>query len=138
MLLSILRNNIVYVKFRDLILYGLIGALSSSLDFGVYTVLVKCLSLNYLLANSISVVVGITTSFTLNRKYNFKVSDKTVRRFAIFMTVGLCGLVLSNLILFVCINTIHINELLSKLLSIALVVILQFMANKFITFKTNL
>lgn len=138
MLLSILRNNILYVKFRDLILYGLIGALSSSLDFGVYTVLVKCLSLNYLLANSISVVVGITTSFTLNRKYNFKVSDKTVRRFAIFMTVGLCGLVLSNLILFVCINTIHINELLSKLLSIALVVILQFMANKFITFKTNL
>lgn len=138
MLLSILRNNIVYVKFRDLILYGLIGALSSSLDFGVYTVLVKCLSLNYLLANSISVVVGITTSFTLNRKYNFKVSDKTVRRFAIFMTVGLCGLVLSNLILFVCINTIHINELLSKLLSIALVVILQFLANKFITFKTNI
>lgn len=138
MLLSILRNNIIYVKFRDLILYGLIGALSSSLDFGVYTVLVKCLSLNYLLANSISVVVGITTSFTLNRKYNFKVSDKTVRRFAIFMTVGLCGLVLSNLILFVCINTIHINELLSKLLSIALVVILQFLANKFITFKTNI
>ena len=138
MLLSILRNNIVYVKFRDLILYGLIGALSSSLDFGVYTVLVKCLSLNYLLANSISVVVGITTSFTLNRKYNFKVSDKTIRRFAIFMTVGLCGLILSNLILFVCINTIHINELLSKLLSIALVVILQFLANKFITFKTNI
>lgn len=138
MLLSILRNNIVYVKFRDLILYGLIGVLSSSLDFGVYTVLVKCLSLNYLLANSISVVVGITTSFTLNRKYNFKVSDKTIRRFAIFMTVGLCGLILSNLILFVCINTIHINELLSKLLSIALVVILQFLANKFITFKTNI
>ena len=78
--------------------------LSSGLDFCVYTFLVRVIGMNYLLANCISVVVGITTSFTLNRKYNFKVTDRTFRRFAIFFTVGICGMLLSNLILYVCID----------------------------------
>lgn len=135
MILSSTRNSTIYSRFRDLILYGLIGGFTSSLDFGVYTLLVECVKMNYLVANCISVVVGITTSFILNRKYNFKVTDNTFRRFAIFMTVGLCGLMLSNLILYVCINKLEINTLISKLLSIVLVVLMQFLANKFITFK---
>ena len=135
MILSSIRNSTIYSRFRDLILYGLIGGFTSSLDFGVYTLLVECVKMNYLVANCISVVVGITTSFILNRKYNFKVTDNTFRRFAIFMTVGLCGLMLSNLILYVCINKLEINTLISKLLSIVLVVLMQFLANKFITFK---
>ena len=127
--------KILYVKFRNLILYGIIGCCSSGLDFLLYTLFVQVFGWHYILSNCISVLAGITTSFTLNRNFNFKVKDKTRKRFAIFLTVGLCGMMLSNLILYVCISMMSLNKIISKLLSIALVVFFQFLLNKYITFK---
>jgi len=127
----------LYQKFHHLILYGIIGSFSSGLDFAIYTVLVQVLGVHYIMANCISVVAGISTSFILNRNYNFKVKDKTGRRFGIFLCVGFTGLFLSNLILYTCINTFVLNKIVSKLLSIVLVVFFQFLVNKYFTFKPN-
>ena len=126
-----------YNKFRNLILYGIIGTFTSFLDFCVFTVLAYYVGLFYIIANCISVLVGITTSFLLNRAYNFKVKDKTKKRFVIFLTVGLCGLMLSNLILWIGIDRMHINESITKLASIVLVVGFQFLLNKFVTFRVK-
>lgn len=125
----------LYSKFRNLILYGIIGCCSSGLDFLLYTLFVSVFGWQYILSNCISVLAGITTSFTLNRNYNFKIKDKTKKRFSIFLTVGLCGMVLSNIILYCCIDIIGINKIVSKLLSIVLVVFFQFLFNKYVTFK---
>lgn len=127
----------LYYKFRNLILYGIIGSFSSGLDLAIYTLLVQLAGLQYLFANCISVLGGITTSFILNRNYNFQVKDNTKRRFFIFLTVGLCGLMLSNIILYVCIDLFDLNKIISKLLSIVLVVFFQFIVNKYFTFKPS-
>lgn len=129
--------NNLYSKFRNLILYGIIGCCSSGLDFLLYTLFVSVFGWHYILSNCISVLAGITTSFTLNRNFNFKVKDKTKKRFAIFLTVGLCGMMLSNLILYVCISMMSLNKIVSKLLSIVLVVFFQFLVNKYVTFKPS-
>ena len=125
----------LYQRFRNLILYGIIGSFTSALDFAVFTLLSKYIGIHYIIANCISVLVGITTSFALNRSINFKVKDKTGKRFLIFLTVGLCGLLLSNLILYVGIDMLSGDELIVKLASIVLVVGFQFILNKFIRFK---
>lgn len=127
--------KILYFKFRNLILYGIIGCCSSGLDFLLYTLFVSVFGWQYIVSNCISVLAGITTSFTLNRNFNFKVKDKTRQRFTIFLTVGLCGMVLSNLILYICVSKMSFNKIISKLLSIVLVVFFQFLLNKYITFK---
>lgn len=123
---------------RHLILYGIIGCCSSGLDFCVFSLLNHLGLFHYVISNSLSVLVGIITSFTLNRYYNFKVKDKTIKRFSIFLTIGLLGMLLSNLILAFCFEMLELNSLLSKLLSIGLVVVFQFFANKHITFKNSL
>ncbi len=132
------QNGIIlkeYQRFRNLILYGIIGCCSSGLDFLLYTLFVSIFGWHYIVSNCISVLAGIATSFVLNRNYNFKVKDKTKQRFSIFLTVGLCGMLLSNLILWVCISQLSLNKIISKLLSIVLVVFFQFLFNKYITFK---
>lgn len=121
-----------------MILYGIIGLFSSSLDFGVFTLFVKIFGIYYIIANSISVLVGITTSFLLNRKYNFKVTDQPIKRFVIFLTVGLIGLLFSNLILYCLIQYFDVKELIAKIASIVLVVLFQFLVNKYITFTKEL
>ena len=125
----------VYSKFRHLILYGIIGSCSSGLDFLLYTLFVSTFGWHYLVSNCISILAGITTSFTLNRSYNFKVKDKIKQRFSIFLTVGFCGMLLSDLILWCCIDLMAMNKIVSKLLSIVPVVFFQFLINKYITFK---
>lgn len=137
-----MNNNGIDFKFhykamRHLVLYGIIGILASSIDFSIYMLLVQVAGWQYIIANCVSILVGLTTSFTLNRKYNFKVKDNTRKRFFLFVTVGLAGLLMSNLILYACVNHFVMNKLIAKLLSIIMVVYFQFLANKHLTFRST-
>lgn len=123
-------------KFKELFLYGIIGAFCASLDFCIYTLAIKAVGEEYLLfCNSLGVVCGIVTSFTLNRQFNFKVKDKTGQRFLVFLGVGLLGLLVSSGMLYYLVTVLGYNELISKLATIAVVSILQFLLNKAITFS---
>ena len=126
----------LYFRFRELILYGIIGGSCAALDFGLYTLL--GLWIPYLWANVISVHAGIICSFLLNRQYNFKVKDRTARRFAFFYLIGLSGLGLSELLIYLLAKKIGWDYILTKLITVVVVAFYQFVLNKFITFrKTN-
>lgn len=128
----------LYDRFRYLILYGIIGTFCAGIDFFAFYTLTTYLEVFYLVANIISVSSGITTSFILNRKYNFKVKDKRVKRFMIFILVGSGGLLLSSALLYFFIDILTLEKVVSKILSIVFVVLIQFLLNKFITFKKEL
>ena len=121
------------IKYRELILYGIIGGLCASLDFGVYSLL--SLWIPFLWANIISVHCGIFCSFVLNRNYNFKVKDNTGKRFISFYLVGLAGLGLSELLIYLLTDQLRWNHLIAKLLTIVVVALFQFCLNKLITFN---
>lgn len=120
-------------KYRELILYGIIGGLCASLDFGVYTLL--SLWMPFLWANIISVHCGILCSFILNRNYNFKVKDNTGKRFISFYLVGLAGLGLSELLIYLLTDKFEWHYILAKLLTVVVVALFQFALNKLITFN---
>jgi len=125
-----------YVRYRQLFLYGLIGGFSAFVDFCVYTVLCKT-GVPYLIANVISTHCGIICSFLLNRSYNFKVKDKAKIRFLSFYIIGLIGLALSSGILYLAVSYYHFHEIHAKITTIIVVALLQFILNKFITFRKN-
>lgn len=125
-------KRIVY-KYRELILYSIIGGICASLDFGIYTLL--SLWIPFLWANIISVHCGITCSFLLNRNLNFKVKDNTLKRFVSFYLVGLVGLGLSELLIYLLTNYFEWNHIIAKLLTIVAIALFQFTLNKFITFN---
>ena len=127
----------LYSKFRNLILYGIIGSCTATLDFLIFTGLTQWTPIHYIIANMISCSTGILCSFLLNRKYNFKVTDHTLRRMIIFFSVGVFGMFLSSVILHFCIDYLYWGELISKLTSIVIVVIIQFFLNKYISFRED-
>lgn len=127
----------LYARFRNLILYGIIGGGCAALDFGVYTILCYFDLLPYLWANVISIHCGIFCSFFLNRSINFRVKDNATLRFFSFYAVGLVGLAISEGMLFLMVEQAGWNELACKLVSIVVVALVQFLLNKYITFKTK-
>lgn len=127
----------LYSRFRNLILYGIIGGFCSALDFVIYTLFCHYDIMPYLWANVISVHIGIFTSFVLNRQLNFKIKDKTPQRFLSFYLVGLTGLGISTLMLYIMVDIAHWNEVICKLITIVFVALVQFLLNKYITFKPS-
>ncbi len=123
----------LYYKFREIILYGVIGGFCSLLDLIIYTLLGFVMP--YLYANIISVHCGIICSFILNRQFNFKVKDRTSLRFIIFYLVGLSGLGISEAILYFIAEEAGCNYIITKLIALVVVALYQFILNKFITFK---
>jgi len=122
-------------KYRELIIYGIIGGFSASLDFCIFSLLTNVFSMHYLIANIISVTIGICNSFYFNRKFNFKVKDKTYKRLVLFYVIGISGLLLSSFLLWLFSNYLILNAIVAKLITIPAVTILQFTMNKYISFR---
>lgn len=125
-------------KYKTFVLYGIIGGASASLDFMIYSFILYFRPLsNVLLVNAFSVVCGILCSFILNRQFNFKVKDKTVKRFMLFFATGILGLIISSILIYLTVDCWNLNKLFSKIITIGIVSIIQFLINKSITFKSE-
>ena len=128
-------TTFLYQKFGNFIIYCIIGCSGALLDFILYSILVKFFSIHYLIANVFSVTIGITNNFFLNAHFNFKVSDKLFKRFISFFSIGIFGMLISELLLYVLIEKYQNDELISKIITIFVITIIQFTLNKMITFK---
>jgi putative flippase GtrA len=120
---------------RQFVLYCLIGASGATLDFLIYSALVKLADLNVQIANAIGYTSGTVLSFVLNSRFNFKTKDWLTLRFVSFCAVGLLGWSASAAALYLLINRCGLNNYLAKLLTIAIVVLVQYNLNRLISFR---
>lgn len=115
--------------------YAIIGFLGASLDFAFFALLTQTGNIYYIYANVISVSLGITNNFILNVLFNFKVKNNIFSRFLKFYSIGIFGLGVSIFLLYLLVETIQINPILAKIVTIFSVPLIQFYLNKYITFK---
>ena len=118
---------------HNLIMYALIGIISSGLDFTIFTLGSTVLGFPWLFVNIVSVTCGITVSFFLNRRYNFRVFDHPGIRAVLFFAVGFTGLILSELVLF-WLTSLALPLLWAKFLSLIMVGFVQFCLNRLLSF----
>ncbi len=122
--------NILIIKI--ILKYSAFGLLAAVIEFVFFIYLIKFFEL--IIANSFSYFCGMLVSFTLNSLYNFQTKNKKIIRFSKFVTVNFLAISLSYM--FVYFLNHHINKVhVAKLISIPLVVVIQFLANYFWTFK---
>lgn len=122
--------------FKQLFLYAIIGTFSSTIDALFFHFLVYKVHIYSVIANIFSVVLGIVISFILNLNFNFKVKDKIFVRFLSFFTIGLLGLLLSTIIIALG-EKLNWDIFITKIGSIFVVALVQFILNKLISFKTK-
>ena len=122
-------------KYKQFIIYSIIGVTGASLDFIIYALLTEKLEIDNVLANVISTTFGIIDTFVLNLLFDFKVKDNLGKRFVTYYLVGLSGLLLSSAIIYIFVDLLEFNNLVVKLVSIIFVVMLQYNFNKRVSFK---
>lgn len=124
-----------YKKYRNFILYALIGIFSTGVEFAVYFLL--CRLMPYLWANVIGFQCGILCSYFLNRSINFKVFDRILHRFLLFFLVQTFCLLISETLLYVLVDMAGIEKLLAKGLTFIPLAVLPYILNKNISFRKH-
>lgn len=121
--------------FREMFLYGIIGLFSATMDTLSFMLLSKGVNVPIMLANFLGVNLGIFISFYLNTYINFRKTDELKIRAFKFFCVGYLGLLISTVIMYAGINIMKAEQLYVKVFSVIIVAAIQYILNKFITFK---
>lgn len=129
------RLWVLYRRVQHLVQYCMIGCLGAGMDFVLYTLLIEQTSLHYQVVNIFSTSVGICNNFIWNAFLNFKVWNHFFLRFCSFYCVGAIGILITSGCLYLLIECLDWNKIAAKVITIFLVTAVQFLLNKYITFK---
>lgn len=129
--------NEIISRNRQFLLYCVIGGAGVTLDFLVYSLLLKTTTLHYQAANAAGYAAGTLLSFFLNAHFNFKTHDWLALRLFYFSVVALLGYATSAGTLYLLIARWGLDKYLAKLLTLAVVVALQYNLNRLISFRKS-
>ena len=121
----------------QLLRYGFVGGVAFVADYGSLFVLTHYFGVYYLWSAAIAFVIGLTVNYLLSISWVFNKnrSTKPWVEFLVFALIGVIGLGLNELIMYVATELLAIHYLLSKLISTGLVFCWNFFARKLIIFK---
>jgi putative flippase GtrA len=114
---------------KHFVVYCVIGLSGVSLDMLLFYALTTRLGLHYEIAHMFGVSLGITNNFTWNALLNFKVRDRLLVRYAQFYAVGMVGMVLGMVLLYVFIEWMTVPVMVAKVLVVFFVTIVQYKLN---------
>ncbi len=119
---------------RQFILYCFCGGLGVSTDYLVFFLSVSA-GLWYQGANLLGYLAGTLLSFALNRVLTFGMRDRVAQRLAMFLGVATVGFGASAIMLWLLVQQVGVDARIAKLLTLPMVVVLQFTLNRRLTFN---
>lgn len=135
----------LYKKYKEMILYLIFGVLTTALNYVVYFIFVVPLGVHYEISNCIAWVAGVIFAYFTNRSVVFNSQAKGIKKKLIeateFVAARLFSLVAEMVILWLFIDIIPLcpdkywNNLIAKFIGAVVVVILNYLASKFVIFK---
>ena len=116
------------------LLYCLCGGIGVSTDYAVFYLSVTG-GMWYQAANALGYLAGTLMSFALNRIITFKMHDRALQRLAMFVTIAAAGFAVSALLLWILVDHSGLDARVAKLLTLPVVVALQFSLNRRFSFN---
>lgn len=115
-------------------LYCLCGGVGVTTDYAVfYAALAGGFWYQY--ANGLGYLAGTLVSFSLNRIFTFAMRDRVLQRLAMFLVVAGLGFATSALLLWLLVDVAGLDARVAKLITLPVVVVLQFSLNRRLTFR---
>lgn len=122
---------------HEFVRYFTASLLALAIDFGVLALLTSVIGVPYLVSAAISFSLGLVLVYILSTRWVFahRMVKSPAAEFAIFAVIGVIGLGINELILWVLTDFAGFYYLLSKFASVAVVFTWNFVARKVILFS---
>lgn len=127
-----------YNKYKEVLLYLLFGGLTTIVNILTFYIFRK-LNVELYISNIIAWIISVLFAFITNKLFVFESKNKTkkenIKEITSFFGFRLLSLVFDMGSMFLLINILKINDLLSKIFANILVVILNYIFSKLFIFK---
>lgn len=124
----------VFIQFFRYVIAGVFSIIG---DFYLLYILTDLLGWNYLYSTPVAFLFGMTINYVISIFWVFK-SGKLSNKFAefgIFILIGLLGMSLNQLCMWILTDKLHFYYMISKIFAISLVYIMNFTIRKKILFN---
>lgn len=130
------KENIFQPKWpKEFIKFNIVGITNAVVTYIVYATLVS-IGFHYMIALTIDYIVGLLWSFTLNKRFTFRIDRPStpgmfLRMVGVYVVIFTCNSVL----LIGLMEIAKLNPYIAQLLALFVIVIAAFLGQKYIVFK---
>ena len=116
--------------------YLLVGGVAFVVDYGCLFILTDKFAVDYLVSAAIAFLFGLIVNYLLSTLWVFLDSrlNNKLAEFAVFATIGLVGLLLNEVVIYLFCEIVGLHYMISKLCSTIIVFFWNFFARRIILF----
>lgn len=133
-LLARRSDNLAVQLFR----YLLVGGAAFAVDFGLLFLLTEYCGFYYQVSAALSFIAGLAANYLLSIKWVFNAADgraNVAAEFAMFALVGVIGLLVNALVMYLLTDLCGVHYLLSKIISTIVVFLWNFFGRRYLITK---
>ena len=126
-------------KYKDILLYGIFGVLTTVVNIATYWVAAHPLGLSVMVSTIIAWIAAVLFAYVTNRKWVFhsqaQGTKEIVQELVSFFACRLATGVVDWACMFIFVDLLHFNDVIIKAAANVLVIILNYVASKLVIFK---
>lgn len=127
----------LYLKNKEVINYLIVGGLTTVVSIVSYA-LFRFIINNYIACTVLSWITAVLFAYVTNRKFVFESKDKKIiLEFIKFVSCRLLTLGSEILVMYILVDLLKLNDMISKVLVQFIIVILNYILSKIIVFKNK-
>lgn len=126
------RGYFMKKLFLQIFKFVIVGGLSFVLDFILYYIFTRFLSINEMTSQVMSFSISLVFNYMMSMKYVFVSKDslKKHHEFMIFVTLSVLGAGLNWLLFYLMVYVLSINDLITKIIVAGIVMVFNFVTRK--------
>lgn len=113
-----------------------VGGLNTIVGYGLYALLLY-LNVNYLVANTISTIIGVIHSYLWNKYFTFKSKEKALKEITKFISVYLVSYFIGMTTLYLFKEKFSISPYIAGLINLIVTTLISYFGHKYISFTSN-
>lgn len=128
----------LYKKYKEIINYLIFGGLTTLISIVTYALFAKVFNIDYLISNVLSWIIAVLFAYITNKIFVFESkSKKNIKEITSFFFFRIVSLIMEMIILYVFVDMLHIDDLVTKIIAQVIVIISNYVFSKVFVFKKN-
>ena len=129
---------VLYKKYKEIINYLIFGGLTTLISIITYALFAKVFHIDYLISNVLSWVLAVLFAYITNKIFVFESkSKKNIKEITSFFFFRIVSLIMEMIILYVFVDMLHIDDLVTKIIAQIIVIVSNYIFSKVFVFKKN-
>ena len=133
-------NNLfdLYKKYKEIINYLIFGGFTTLISIITYALFAKVFHIDYLISNVLSWIIAVLFAYITNKIFVFESkSKKNIKEITSFFFFRVVSLIMEMIILYVFVDTLHIDDLVTKIIAQIIVIVSNYVFSKVFVFKKD-